>query len=92
MIPTLLMPSQMRQLGLRRSPLHPLNEKAALGLPRPHTLFFAGRICGDRTEPDSGAWPNCGDEQVSFSGQVGTELNSGVDGFDTHLVLSVDDG
>ena len=49
-IPTLLTLPQMRKVGLRWSPLHPLNLDAREGMQRPLTLFFAGRICGDRCE------------------------------------------
>ncbi|KAG1675784.1 hypothetical protein FOA52_012440 [Chlamydomonas sp. UWO 241] len=42
---------------------------------RPKTLelTFAGRICGDNTEPLPGRWPNCGRKNVGYSQGVRQE-------------------
>ena len=68
-VPSLVQPHLIKRLGLRHSPLHPLAVVKSEGLPRQNTLFFAGRICGNRGEPNA-SWPNCGGTQASYSGQV----------------------
>jgi len=56
-IPIFLQPALVASYGMHVSPLH---RNAPPHGPRNRTtLFFAGRICGDRKEPLKGAWPNC---------------------------------
>ena len=36
---------------------------------RPDMLFFGGRVCGDRSHPNT-SWPGCGPRGAGYSGQV----------------------
>ncbi|GIL87530.1 hypothetical protein Vretifemale_15566 [Volvox reticuliferus] len=65
-IPVYLSPGLLKQFGVEMSPLHPLMDKDN----RTVTLFFAGRICGDRQPPLKGVWPNCGPNSPGYSAGV----------------------
>ena len=42
------------------------------------TLFFAGRICGDRQEPHPTRSPSCGPEHPEYSGGVREKVRAGL--------------
>eukprot|EP00798_Chlamydomonas_sp_ICE-L_P013327 gene13328-19166_t len=57
-IPVYISPGHYKHFGFHQTPLHP---KQKAQWTRDGTLFFAGRICGDRKSPNiSVGWPHCG--------------------------------
>mmetsp|Transcript_36676 Transcript_36676/g.92646 ORF Transcript_36676/g.92646 Transcript_36676/m.92646 type:complete len:581 (-) Transcript_36676:360-2102(-) len=59
-IPVYVSFGHFKHFGMTATPLHPNYNHSAIS--RNQTFFFAGRICGDRKQPDtSKEWPyNCG--------------------------------
>ncbi|GAX82727.1 hypothetical protein CEUSTIGMA_g10153.t1 [Chlamydomonas eustigma] len=66
-VPIFLQPSLVQSYGMHTTPLHPAAQKTDKGR-KNQTFFFAGRICGDRSKPIPGEWPNC---DLSTNGQNG---------------------
>ncbi len=69
-MPILTPLAHLKNVGLNKSPLHVLaSQPPAVPEQRSETFFFAGRICGDRKEPNA-SWPNCGATGQGYSGQI----------------------
>ncbi|GAX78010.1 hypothetical protein CEUSTIGMA_g5452.t1 [Chlamydomonas eustigma] len=66
-IPVYISAGHFRKFGFHKSPLHPGYTQPPQ---RSTSFFFAGRICGDRKDPDIGVWPNCRGIGEDYSANV----------------------
>ncbi|KAG1674838.1 hypothetical protein FOA52_015226 [Chlamydomonas sp. UWO 241] len=57
-LPVYISGGHFKQFGFDNNPMHPLYANHPFNH-RSQPFFFAGRICGDRKEPDIDKWPNC---------------------------------
>ncbi|KAG1659278.1 hypothetical protein FOA52_008207 [Chlamydomonas sp. UWO 241] len=71
-IPVYVQPALVSSYGMDATPLHPGSEKRVAVENKNQTFFFAGRICGDRKEPQPGVFPNCKNDKGKDGYSAGT--------------------
>eukprot|EP00798_Chlamydomonas_sp_ICE-L_P016628 gene16628-22875_t len=71
-VPVYVSSGHFKHFGFEKTPMHP---NATSRLERKSEFFFAGRICGDRQQPDeSKPWPHC-EGSVGYSAGVRQQVH-----------------